>query len=99
MRRSAPLFAVVLVALLLPGVAGGATPAPRDFVGVTAEDVYVGNGDYRAANLETQASIGIGLIRQTFDWAQIETAPDTPSSHTQKTSASSGSCWDRSGGS
>jgi len=75
LRLSAPFFAVVLVSLLLPSVAVGAAPPPRDFIGVTAEDVYVGSGDYRAANLETQASIGIGLIRQTFDWAQIESAP------------------------
>jgi hypothetical protein len=47
----------------------------RDFIGITAEDVFAGDASYRAGNLQSQSALGIGLIRQTFDWARIETAP------------------------
>jgi hypothetical protein len=47
----------------------------RDFVGMTSEDVFVGNDDYRAQTLSHQAAVGVGLIRQTFAWETIERAP------------------------
>jgi polysaccharide biosynthesis protein PslG len=47
----------------------------RDFVGITAEDVFAGDDAYRARNLEAQSALGIGVLRQPFDWAQIERAP------------------------
>lgn len=49
--------------------------APRGFVGITAEDVFAGNASYRASQLDTQRSVGVRLIRQTFNWRQIETSP------------------------
>jgi hypothetical protein len=49
--------------------------APRGFVGITAEDVFAGNGSYRSSNLAAQKSIGVRLIRQTFNWRSIETSP------------------------
>ena len=59
---------------------GGGTPAeaappPRDFVGLVAEDVFAGDAGYRERTLRLQADAGVGLIRQTFDWSAIETAP------------------------
>jgi len=45
---------------------------PRDFVGITAEDVFAGSASYRASNANSMRSAGIGLVRQTFDWASIE---------------------------
>jgi polysaccharide biosynthesis protein PslG len=48
---------------------------PPDFVGVVSDDIAAGDGNYRAPQLAQQQSIGIRLIRQTFDWKQIETAP------------------------
>ena len=57
----------------MPASAPAAMPA--DFVGMTSEDVFVGDASYRAANLASQAEVGVGLIRQTFDWSQIETSP------------------------
>jgi polysaccharide biosynthesis protein PslG len=48
---------------------------PRGFVGVTAEDVFAGNDNYRTANLSAMAAIGIQTIRQTFDWSTIERKP------------------------
>lgn len=54
----------------------GATPAhatlPKDFFGLVSEDVFVGNAAYRDGTLAQQSAIGIGLIRQTFHWKQIE---------------------------
>jgi hypothetical protein len=47
----------------------------RDFIGITSEDVFAGDANYRTQNLQVQSTLGIGLLRQTFDWAQIETAP------------------------
>jgi hypothetical protein len=48
---------------------------PRDFVGITAEDVFAGSPSYRTSALQAQRSVGVGLIRQTFDWSAIERSP------------------------
>ena len=45
---------------------------PRGFVGITADDVFAGNDNYRTANLSAMAAIGVQTIRQTFDWSTIE---------------------------
>lgn len=47
----------------------------REFVGVVAPDLLAGSASYRTRELALQARAGIGLLRQTFDWAQIETRP------------------------
>jgi hypothetical protein len=44
----------------------------RGFVGMTADDVFVGNDAYRSANLSAMAALGVGTIRQTFEWSTIE---------------------------
>jgi hypothetical protein len=64
------LVASALVALVLaaPVDAG----VPRGFVGITAEDVFAGDDNYRTANLSAMAAIGVQTIRQTFDWSTIE---------------------------
>ena len=46
-----------------------------DFVGIVSEDVFAGDEDYRDEMVEKQAKVGIGLTRQTFDWARIELEP------------------------
>jgi hypothetical protein len=48
---------------------------PKDFFGVVSEDVLAGDAAYRDSTLNQQRAIGIGLIRQTFHWKSIETAP------------------------
>lgn len=61
---------------LLIGVAPAqAAPPPKDFFGLVSEDVLAGDAAYRDGTLAQQQSIGIGLIRQTFHWNQIEVAP------------------------
>ena len=52
-----------------------AKPMSRDFVGITSEDVFAGDANYRVQNLQAQSALGIGLLRQTFNWAEIERAP------------------------
>ncbi len=64
-----------LIACLALAPAASAAPASRDFIGITAEDVFAGDANYRSANLTAQSGLGIGLLRQTFDWAQIERSP------------------------
>jgi Glycosyl hydrolase catalytic core len=82
--------AVIAVASL---IVAGATPAPtraaatnrasvaaglpRDFVGLVAEDTFAASSDYRRAQFEAQAALGVQLLRQTFDWSKIEVAPGT----------------------
>jgi len=51
--------------------------APSDFVGMVSEDAFANPGDYRNAQLATEASFGVRVLRQTLDWAQIEVAPGT----------------------
>ena len=73
-NRLAPALAVsCLIACALAAPAAAAPP--RDFIGITAEDVFAGDDDYRTSNLSAMAAIGIGTIRQTFDWSQIERTP------------------------
>jgi hypothetical protein len=55
--------------------APAAAAPPRDFIGITANDVFAGDDDYRTSNLSAMAAIGIGTIRQTFDWSTIERTP------------------------
>ncbi len=73
--RAALALAACLIAALALAPSAGAAPFPRDFVGISAEDVFAGDPGYRDANLQAQSSLGIGLLRQKFDWAEIETAP------------------------
>jgi hypothetical protein len=57
-----------------------ATPAyaaPRDFAGLVSEDTATAPSDYRQAQFATQASLGVNLLRQTFDWSKIEVSPGT----------------------
>lgn len=47
-------------------------PAPKDFVGLVSEDVFAGDAAYRQRTLRRQARAGVGLLRQTFAWDEIE---------------------------
>jgi len=68
-----PCAVALVVLLLLPAAAQAGTPA--GFVGMTSEDVLAGGSGYRAQTLSTQRASGIGLLRQKFDWAVIESSP------------------------
>jgi hypothetical protein len=62
-----------------PVMATAATIAPpaagrlrRDFFGMVSEDAFAHPGAYRDATLNQLARLGVGILRQTFDWAVIE---------------------------
>ena len=75
LRRSALAIAIFVLAALAAAPLAAAKPVSRDFVGITAEDVFAGDAAYRGSHLQAQSALGIGLIRQTFDWSRIEVAP------------------------
>jgi hypothetical protein len=72
MKRAAAL----ILALAALGPAAGSAAA-NDFAGIVANDVYSGSEAYRAKAFAQQQALGVGLIRQTLDWASVEVAPDS----------------------
>jgi hypothetical protein len=62
-------------ALLLACAPAAHAAVPRDFVGITSEDLLYAPGQYRSATLSRQHSVGVRLIRQVFDWSGVETSP------------------------
>ena len=74
MHRLRPLAALALTASLFTA-SGAHASVPKDFFGVVSEDVLAGDAAYRNTTLTEQSSLGIGLIRQTFHWKDIEIAP------------------------
>jgi hypothetical protein len=72
MKRVRPLIiAVVLAALALPATAS----AGNEFAGIVANDVYSGKVAYRDKQFAAMQAAGVGIIRQTLDWASVEIAP------------------------
>jgi polysaccharide biosynthesis protein PslG len=66
-------FTLLLAFAALFGLAPSAGAALlKGFVGLTSEDVFARSANYRTSNLSSQASIGVQLHRQTFDWSAIE---------------------------
>lgn len=46
---------------------------PADFLGIVTEDAFGGHSRrYRKAQVRRQRGLGIGIVRQTFDWKLIE---------------------------
>lgn len=79
-----PLAAAVVSAFvgLLLGGCGGSGPtrpalprASSDYAGIAAPNVFLAERRQRDRSLARQQRIGLGLLRQTFAWSQIETAP------------------------
>lgn len=75
------LFAALAAAVSIAGsvsasasTASAATAAPS-FVGITSQDTLIGSETYRATQFAAMKTAGITLIRQVFDWAQIESSP------------------------
>jgi hypothetical protein len=85
MRRIAAVIAVVVCLVALGATSAHAgtgaaqsvppTAALRDFFGLVSEDAFQVEGAYRQMTLATQASLGVGLLRETFDWSRIEVSP------------------------
>jgi hypothetical protein len=69
------LLALVAVLYLAAGTGSARAAVPADFVGIASDDVFAGSDAYRQSTLTAQAGLGIGLIRQTFQWSAIERSP------------------------
>ena len=72
-RRPNPvqiLLTTAVAALILAGPVQAKTRS--SFVGLSADDVFAGDDAYRSANLGVMGSLGVGAIRQTFDWSTVE---------------------------
>jgi hypothetical protein len=67
-------FAALILALAALGPAAGSAAA-NDFAGIVAPELYAGSPSYREKTFTAQQALGIGMIRQTLDWASIEYAP------------------------
>ena len=66
---------IIAAALLALGLPTSATA--NEFAGIVANDVYSGSKAYRAKQLAAQQAAGVGIIRQTLDWASVEVAPNS----------------------
>jgi hypothetical protein len=70
--RLVPLLAC---ALALAWVPASHAAIPPDFVGMTSDDTFAGEGSYRSDSMAQQHAVGVGLIRQVLDWATVERTP------------------------
>jgi hypothetical protein len=52
-----------------------ASRTDRTFLGLVSEDAFGKPGAYRRETLDRVRATGAGILRQTFDWRRIETAP------------------------
>jgi hypothetical protein len=77
---------VLPVAILLGALAAAAPASTRPvgraaaaagnpFVGVVSEDAFARPGSYRRATFSRQRAAGVGTVRQTLHWANVERAP------------------------
>ena len=57
------------------GAGDGGTGPPPEFLGIVAEDAFGHPGAYRRRSLDRLRAAGVGLVRQSFDWALIERSP------------------------
>ena len=75
------MFSRLRLSLLMPcALALALAPAaqaqaPPDFVGMSSDDAWAGEGQYRSHALAQQRSVGVGLLRQVIDWTNVETSP------------------------
>jgi hypothetical protein len=71
-------LAAVIAALALAvsvGVNTARAALPPDFVGVVADDIVAGDGTYRYPQLARLHSLGVKVLRMTFDWKLVERTP------------------------
>ena len=71
-RRLLPLLACALMLAWAPSTHA---TVPPDFVGMSSDDTFAGPDQYRSATMAQQRSVGVGLIRQVFDWSWVEPSP------------------------
>jgi hypothetical protein len=83
-RRSSSFAVLACIAAATVVGAGTASAHPAraaapaaggSFVGIVSEDSFAQAGAYRLRQFKDQVKSGIGVVRQTFAWSSIETAP------------------------
>src|SRR5436190_7970019 len=72
MRRGLSIGLLALAALLPLAPRAAAAPLPSDFFGVSSPDVVPMTASQRDATMADQRAGGVRLLRQLFDWDQIE---------------------------
>ena len=72
MGRGLSIAFVALMALLPFASRAAAAPLPSDFFGVSSPDVVPMAPAQRDATMADQRAAGVRLLRQLFDWDQIE---------------------------
>ena len=75
-RRLAILF-LTAGAALLPAATASAAPLPSDFFGVSSPDLVPMTASQRDSVMADQRAAGVRLLRQLFDWNQIEPTAGT----------------------
>src|SRR3954447_9039211 len=68
MRRAVLAFVVFVMLACAPG----ASAVPRSFIGIYGDDAFYGDSSYRAEQFASQAKLGIGIVRQPFEWSRVE---------------------------
>lgn len=74
MRRSI-LLVLSLMAMLVLAVPVAQAKVPKDFVGVQDDYLYNEDANFQTSNLSAMSAIGVGTIRQSFLWSEIERTP------------------------
>jgi hypothetical protein len=66
--------AALLAALALGGgfAATAQSAAPSGFVGMVSQDTFAGGSRYAAKQLDAMHAAGVTVLRQVFDWSEIE---------------------------
>jgi hypothetical protein len=72
MRTGLAIVALALALVLSQAGNAAAAPIPSDFFGVSSPDLIGQSSDARAAILADQRAAGVRLLRQLFDWHEIE---------------------------
>src|SRR4051812_13376748 len=68
MRRAVLAF----VAFAMLACAPAALAVPRSFVGIYSDDAFYGDASYRADQFASEAKLGVGVLRQPFEWFRVE---------------------------
>ena len=71
MLRAARAALLALAFAVVP-VAGAQAAVPSGFVGMVSEDVFANDAAYADTQLTKMVGARVSLLRQVFDWAQIE---------------------------
>lgn len=67
--------ALIAVACLLLSAATAHAGVPRSFVGLYGDDAFYGDSSYRLSQFDAETRLGVGIVRQPFEWWRVETSP------------------------